>query len=386
MANVQEVQEKIFTEINNPSNQIYLQVQKKKIHRDEYLNEIEKRCKKEGLSEEETEDVVYLVDKALWGFGILDDLIKDPDISDIRLANENSVRIKKLGKRLPTPIKFASQQEYLTYIEFITNRNSTTMSVTNAAQVFTDKDSCDTDILRFSLVSDLVNSSGCPTLLIRKIPKVKKTLETLIASGYCTKEQAEYLKKRWVEGHGILICGPNGAGKTTLENALLDSTPKEKSAVVIQESEELYCDTHPEMIFRKVIPHRNGSAISYSLKDLSKLALMESFDIIVVGEIKGDEAADLSYATYTGSQAMTTVHSNSAREGYEKIIDYALDAQPNRSREHFAKQIKSIDTAVFVKDYKIQEIYELSDFNRKTEEFDFKEIRFDNEGEKKWTA
>lgn len=44
---------------------------------------------------------------------------------------------------------------------------------------------------------------------------------------------------------------------------------------------------------------------------------MESFDIIVVGEIKGDEAAELSYATYTGSQAMTTVHSNSAEEGYE---------------------------------------------------------------------
>ena len=49
---------------------------------------------------------------------------------------------------------------------------------------------------------------------------------------------------------------------------------------------------------------------------------MESFDIIVVGEIKGDEAAELSYATYTGSQAMTTVHSNSAEEGYEKLIDY----------------------------------------------------------------
>ena len=55
----------------------------------------------------------------------------------------------------------------------ITNRNNTNMSIVNAAQVFTDKDSCPTDILRFSLVSDLVNTGDRPTLLIRKIPKQK---------------------------------------------------------------------------------------------------------------------------------------------------------------------------------------------------------------------
>lgn len=336
MANVQDVQAQIFEEINDPSNKIMLQVQKKQINRDEYLKEIETRCKKEGLNDEEAEDIVYLVDKSLWGFGILDDLISDPDISDIRLVSENCIRIKRNGKRMDAGIKFASKAEYERYIEFITNRNNTNVSIQNAAQVFTDKDSSKTDILRFSLVSDLCNTNGRPTLLIRKIPKVKKTFETLIKQEYCTPAQAEYLKKRWADGNGILVCGPNGSGKTTLVNALLESTPKDKSADIIQESEELFCDSHPEMIFRKVIPARNGSAIAYSLKDLARLALMESFDIIVVGEIKGDEAAELSYATYTGSQAMTTVHSNSAEEGYEKLIDYGLDAQPNRTREHFA--------------------------------------------------
>lgn len=374
MANVQEVQERIFAEINDPRNIVYLKVQKKELLRDDYLRDIRKRCQKEGLTEEETEDIAFLVDKSLWGFGILDDLVHDPDISDIRLINKDSIRIKKLGKRLPADVKFASVEEYLRYIEFITNRNSTTMSITNAAQVFTDKDSCETDILRFSLVSDLVNTGGVPTLLIRKIPKEKKTIDTLIASGFCTQEEADYMKERWAGGHGMLICGPNGSGKTTLANALLDSTPQEKSAVVIQESEELFCGGHPEMVFRKVIPQRNGSSISYSLKDLAKLALMESFDIIVVGEIKGDEAADLSYATYTGSQPMTTVHSNSAREGYEKIIDYGLDAHPNRSREHFAKQLQSMNTVVFVKDYRVAEIFELNGFDKKTEEFSFSKV------------
>lgn len=374
MKDVIEVQKEIFEEINDPNNKIYLKVQKKTIQRDEFLKEIEKRCKKEGLSEEEIEDICFLVDKALWGFGILDELINDPDISDIRLVDENTIRIKRLGKREETDLKFESKDEYIRYIEHITNRNNTNISIVNAAQVFTDKDTCKTDRLRFSLVSDLVNTNDRPTLLVRKIPKFKKTIQNLIDCGFMTQNQADYIIKRWKEGHGILVSGPNGSGKTTLTNAILDSTPHNKSAVVIQESEELFCDSHPEMVFRKVIPEKKGSAVFYTLKDLAKLALMESFDIMVIGEIKGDEAADLSYATYTGSQAMTTVHSNSALEAYEKIIDYGLDAQPGRSRDHFAKQLQSLDTAIYVKDYHVAEILEIDGYDKQREEYRLKTV------------
>ena len=370
-SNVMEFQSALLEEIHNPENGIFLKVQKKKLDREQYLGEIRERCKKARLTEEETEDILFIVDKILWGFGILDELIQDPDVSDIRLVNENTVRIKRLGKRRATNLKFKDRQAYEDYIEFITSRNDTNMSFTNAAQVFTDKTTCPTDILRFSLTSELVNSGDCPTLLIRKIPKVKKTFQNLMDAGFCTPQQVAYLKKRWTDGYGILVCGPNGSGKTTLTNAILEATPKEKSCVVIQESEELFCHSHPEMIFRKIMPPRHGSSISYGLKELAKLALMESFDIMVIGEIKGDEAADLSMATYTGAQGMATVHSNSAREAYEKIIDYALDAQPNRSRVHFAKQIKSLSTCVFVKDYKIAEIVEITGFDPHTGEYIF---------------
>lgn len=369
-----EFQQEIFEEINNPDNKIQLKVQKKQIERESYLADIKKRAMKEGISEEEAEDVCFLVDRSLWGFGILEELIHDPEISDIRLVNENTVRVKRKGVREETDVKFDSKDEYLRYIEHITSRNTTNISIVNAAQVFTDKDTCDTDILRFSLVSDLVNTNGRPTLLIRKIPKIKKEIPQLISEGFITKEQADYLRKRWETGHGILVCGPNGSGKTTLTNAILEFTPKEKSCVVIQESEELFCNTHPETIFRKVIPPKNGAIVSYSLKDLAKLALMESFDIMVIGEIKGDEAADLSMATYTGSQSMTTVHSNSAIEGYEKLIDYALAARPNRTREDFAKQLQSLDTAVFVDHYKVTQILETNGFDKLTEEFRLKPV------------
>lgn len=371
---IEEIQKKVFEEINDPEQQIYLKVQKKKLTREDYLGKIRKMCENEGCEKEETEDLLYLVDKSLWGFGIIDDLIRDPDISDIRLVDENTIRIKKLGKRYASNIKFDSDTEYTQYINFITNRNDTSMSVINAAQVFTDKDSCETDILRFSLVSDLVNTNDRPTLLIRKIPKEKKTVEELEALGLFTQKQYDYIKERWETGHGILICGPNGSGKTTLANRIIEETPHDKSAVIIQESEELFCKTHPEMVLRKVMPARNGSSVAYTLRDLSRLALMESFDVIIVGEIKGDEAAELSYATYTGSQSMTTVHANSAEEGFEKLIDYALDAQPERTREHFAKQFKSLDTAIYLENFSIKQICEVNGYNRKTEEYEFRQV------------
>ena len=367
-----DIQEEIFNEINDPENKIHIKVQEKRIDRDTFLENIKARAMREGASKEDADDIVYLVDKALWGFGIIDDLIEDEEISDIRLIDKDNIRIKKNGERMGTNIKFVSDDEYRKFITFITGRNKTNMSVQNAAQVFTDKDSCASNILRFSLTSELVNTNDTPSLLIRKIPKKKKDFKNLLEHNYMTEAQAKYLQERWKSGHGILVCGPNGCGKTTFINAELDMTPHDRSAVIIQESEELFSTGHPEMLFRKVIPPRSGSTISYTLKDLARLALMESFDIIVIGEIKGDEASELSYATYTGSQCMTSVHSNSAKEGYDKLIDYALDAQPNRTREHFAKQLKALDTVIYVEKYKIREILEVKGYNKRSEEFIFK--------------
>lgn len=355
-----DIQNEIFAEINDPANKIHLEVQKKELDRDEYLKHIKTRCLNEGATEEEANDVCLLVDKSLWGFGVIDFLVNDDDtVSDIRLIDEKNIRIKRLGKREKTNFSFASKEEYLKYIEFITNRNNTNMSSVNARQVFVDKDSSPTNILRFTLASSLLNTSEVPTLLIRKIPKKKKDFANLISSRFLTAEQRDYFVKRWKDGHGMLVCGPNGSGKTTFMNALLECTPHTKSVVVMQESEELFCDSHPEMIFRRVIPKRSNALVSYDLKDLGQLALMESFDIMVVGEIKGGEAANLAYATYTGSQAMTSVHSISARDGYEKIIDYALAENPERSREYFLKQFQALDTIVFIKDYCVHEVVEL---------------------------
>ena len=59
---------------------------------------------------------------------------------------------------------------------------------------------------------------------------------------------------------------------------------------------------------------------------------------------------------------------------YEKLIDYSLDAHPERSKEHFAKQLKSLNTAVYVKDFKVKEILEVEKYDKQLENYTFKTI------------
>ena len=356
--------EKIWRDyIDDPTNRIYIQVQRKTLKRKDFRQKIVEDGKKRGISDDVVKAVADDIDKALWGFDIIDDLINNDDsVSDIRLINENDIRVKKRGKRMAAtdkngdPIRFPSKEAYIRFIEHITTRNNTNTAISNAAQVFTDKDSSENSILRFSLVSDLVNTNDRPTLLIRKILKHKKTFDTLVKDEYMTPAEKIWITNRWLSGHSFLICGPNGSGKTTLINAVLDVTPQNRSCDVIQESEELFCDDHPEMIFRRIVPKKNNSNISYSIVDLGRLALMESFDIIVIGEVKGPEAAQIAYATYTGSQCMTSVHSISAHDGYQKMIDYAMESDSKMTAKQYANQFQAMDTVIYVKDYHISQI------------------------------
>ena len=124
---VDQFQEEAFEYINNPENKIHLNVQKKKIVREEYLSELKKRARKEGLTEEEADDVAFL-SKKLSGASVFSTLLSRTRYFRYPFVAENDIRIKRLGKREGTDLEFNTKEEYERYIEFITNRNSTSIS------------------------------------------------------------------------------------------------------------------------------------------------------------------------------------------------------------------------------------------------------------------
>ncbi len=291
------------------------------------------------------------------GYHVLEPLIKDREISDIKIISYDRVRVKRLGKREDSAICFKDNQELKQFAEFVAAKNQVSISRAHAMQSFTDKTSNKDYILRFNISQSIINSVDSPYIHIRKIPKEKPGLKELQELGMLSKEHADYLKKQIKKGY-VLIAGKGASGKTTLLNALLDEIPRDKSVLVIQENEELFSKVHPDMMFQHIMEQKGESKVRYGLKELSINALLIDLDYIVIGEIKGGEALYFLNAAYTGHLGLATIHGQDGEAALYKLADY-VKYEADYSQEEIKKMLGCISTVCFMKDYKLESISEV---------------------------
>ena len=124
-----------------------------------------------------------------------------------------------------------------------------------------------------------------PYLHIRKIPKTKYTIENLIEYNMMDTKTAAYLLDKVKDASGILFTGKGASGKTTLMNTLLEEISYNNSCLVIQENEELFTTSHPDMMFQHVVTARHKGEQEYDLKDLARNGLLTDLDYFIIGEI-----------------------------------------------------------------------------------------------------
>lgn len=72
-------------------------------------------------------------------------------------------------------------------------------------------------------------------------------------------EMISYLEDRNVSGYGFLISGRGGSGKSTLLNNMIDQIPYNQSVLIVQESDELYSNVHPQMQIEHVLDVKRGN-------------------------------------------------------------------------------------------------------------------------------
>ena len=347
-----------------------MNIQRGTIRKEDVLEEVKKFLNGKNVSPPLSQKVMVNFEKYFWGYHILEDLINDPSISDIKILSKDNVRIKRFGKRMTSNVKFKSTDDLKRFISIVAIKNKANTSDINAIQKFTDKSSNKDFILRFNISTEYVNSVENPYLHIRKIPKQKYSKEKLIELGLATPEQIEYLCRKVKSGSSLIFTGKGGSGKTTLMNFLLDEIPHDKSGLVIQEAEELFSKTHPDLMFQKVKLSKGEGKIEYTLKDLSINGLLVDLDYFIIGEIKGDEALYFLNAAYTGHTVMSSVHGNNSVEAINKLVDYMKYAS-DYSRTDLLKMVKSLGTVVYMKGFKIQEISEIVGFNEKRQDLDY---------------
>lgn len=293
----------------------------------------------------------------VWSYYIIDGLIADPDISDIRITDASHVYIKKRGVRSLSGVRFESADDYERFIERVALKNKVNMANNNAINIFTDKSQKDW-ILRFNLSTKFVLSAQAPMLHIRKHARKKKLFPRLVAEAMLSEELADTLRRKIEAGESFLVCGAGSAGKTTLMNAMLEIIPMSFSIFCVQESEELFSMQPREFCAYHIVENRGEGKLRYSLEDISRNGLLVDSDVYMIGEIKGGEAKDFLYAVHTGAICYASIHANSPRDAYFRLVDY-VKRSSSHSTDEIMFMLRSLKNCIFMKKYKIQTIAEV---------------------------
>ena len=286
---------------------------------------------------------------AATGFYILDDLLNDPKISDIKICSPWKIRVKVQGKRCTSNLRFIDEADYDRFLNGILLRYGRDNS--EQVHVFTDKFSNENSILRNNITLNQINS-GYPTYHIRKIPKNKYTIKDLIELKVMDEEIANYLMWAIRKSRGIIFTGQGASGKTSCMNALIEFIPYSASGLVIQESEELYSYNHPELTFERITG-------KYDLRALNRNGLLTDIDYFVVGEIKSDEAADFITSIGTGAKGLASIHASSTRDAASRFSDLIMHAT-KYSKEEAMYMMKELQVIIFMKHFQVAEISEVT--------------------------
>jgi twitching motility protein PilT len=176
---------------------------------------------------------------------------------------------------------------------------------------------------------------GCVAMVIRMIPFNVRTFQDLSLPPVIAKlaERPRGL---------ILVTGPTGSGKSTTLAAIIDKINKERKGHIITVEDPI------EFIHRHqscIVNQREIGTDTKTFASALKYALREDPDVILVGEMRDLEtvAAALTIAE-TGHLVLATLHTNSAAESINRVIDVFPSSQQSQVRAQLAFVLEGVVT------------------------------------------
>jgi pilus assembly protein CpaF len=163
---------------------------------------------------------------------------------------------------------------------------------------------------------------------IRRYALRRESLKSLVDLGSLTTGAAAFLAAAMSVSASVIVSGPPGAGKTSFLSALVAAIPSDHCVRSCEEVRELHVPLVHGSYYEARPPSLDGSG-EISLRDLVKVTLAMRPDLIVVGEVRGAEAFELTRAVNAGCGLACTIHANSAPDALDALVNAALMAGEN---------------------------------------------------------
>lgn len=260
-----------------------------------------------------------LLDEIL-GLGPLEELMRDPDITEIMVNDPNKIYIERNGKLVLTKFKFRDHEQILQVIKRIVapigRRIDESVPLVDARLP---------DGSRVNAIIPPLAVSG-PTLTIRRFSKKPFGPQDLVNKGTVTPECLSFLNACVKLRKDIVISGGTGTGKTTFLNLLSGYIPEDERIVTVEDTAELRLQ-HPHWVRLESRPPNIEGKGEVTIRDLVRNCLRMRPDRIVVGEVRGVEALDMLQAMNTGHEgSLCTIHANNARDALTRLEAMCLMA------------------------------------------------------------
>ncbi len=269
----------------------------------------------------EPEAMVERVVRALTDFGPLTELLARTDVEEVFVEGGRVSYLDGAGRLrgLTVPTSEDENRRIVDRMLASTDRHLSTKHPLVQARVLNGSARLTAAI---APVADQLSAT------LRRYTVCDVTLDELVERDALSVEAAELLRAAMQLRSRIAVSGEPGAGKTTLLAALLAAVPAQHCVRACEEIRELAVPLAHGAYYEVRPPGLDGTG-EITLRDLVKFILAMRPDRIVVGEVRGAEAFELTRAVNAGCGFLCTVHANSAVEALDALVNAALMAGEN---------------------------------------------------------
>lgn len=299
----------------------------------------------ETLDDIERANIIIHLQKDLLGWGVLQPLIDNKQVTDIHCYDYQTVVLQRGKLCETTGIHWPSKEAYATFIDRLLMRLGKSLS--------TQQHTVDASFpsgIRLCAVHESVCGARGPLLTIRVPRIVEASLESLITYQVAPPLIVNYMAALVRSGLAtMMVSGETGTGKTTLIRCLGTQFGLDESVIAVEDTPEVNFQ-HP--YFRSLVSRAaNTEGVGeVTLQEHIMTTLRLTPTRVVLGEMRSPYAAEAFLeSAQTGHIGMSTIHARNARETLVRLESLLGRAQKSVSVEIIRQQIAlAVDSVVWM--------------------------------------